>query len=113
MPHGVTTEQASADYLPFVSLHVPAYNEPPDMVIATLTSLTRLDYPNYEIIALDDNTADENLWRPVEEFCAAHGIRFMHFEDREGYKAGALNEALQQADSRASLVGVVDSVVLS
>jgi hypothetical protein len=28
---------------PFVSLHVPAHNEPPDMVIATLESLLRLD----------------------------------------------------------------------
>jgi cellulose synthase/poly-beta-1,6-N-acetylglucosamine synthase-like glycosyltransferase len=33
-----------ARYLPFVSLHVPAHNEPPGMVIDTLTSLSRLDY---------------------------------------------------------------------
>jgi hypothetical protein len=31
--------------LPMVSLHVPAHNEPPDMVIETLRSLLRLDYP--------------------------------------------------------------------
>src|SRR5207247_2632908 len=30
---------------PMVSLHVPAHNEPPEMVIETLRSLTRLDYP--------------------------------------------------------------------
>src|SRR6202167_4765332 len=51
--------------LPFVSLHVPAHNEPPDMVIDTLRSLVRLDYPRYEIILIDDNTDDESLWRPV------------------------------------------------
>jgi cellulose synthase/poly-beta-1,6-N-acetylglucosamine synthase-like glycosyltransferase len=36
--------------LPMVSLHVPAHNEPPDMVIETLRSLLRLDYPRYEVI---------------------------------------------------------------
>ena len=32
-------------YLPKVSLHVPAYNEPPDMLIQTIQSLEQLDYP--------------------------------------------------------------------
>jgi hypothetical protein len=45
--------------LPMVSLHVPAHNEPPEMVIETLRSLLRLDYPRYEIILMDDNTDDE------------------------------------------------------
>src|SRR6266702_8244947 len=37
-----TTPAAAADRdLPFVSLHVPAHNEPPDMVIDTLRSLLR------------------------------------------------------------------------
>jgi hypothetical protein len=58
--------------LPMVSLHVPAHNEPPDMVIATLRSLLRLDYPRYEIILIDDNTDDEELWRPVEAWCERH-----------------------------------------
>ena len=51
--------------LPKVSLHVPAHNEPPEMVIGTLRSLIRLDYPRYEVILIDDNTDDESLWRPV------------------------------------------------
>src|SRR5436853_316397 len=61
---------------PFVSLHVPAHNEPPDMVIATLESLLRLDYPRYQVVAIDDNTDDEALWRPVERWCAANGVTF-------------------------------------
>jgi hypothetical protein len=96
--------------LPFVSLQVPAYNEPPDMVIATLASLLRLDYPNYEIIAIDDNSDDETLWRPVERWCAEHGVKFVHLQDWPGYKSGALNYALRECtDPRAELIGVVDS----
>ena len=43
------------------------------MVIETLRSLLRLDYPRYEIILIDDNTDDEELWRPVEAWCGGTG----------------------------------------
>src|SRR5487761_1065447 len=96
--------------LPFVSLHVPAHNEPPDMVIDTLRSLLRLDYPRYEIILIDDNTDDEALWRPVEAWCKRHAVKFFHLSDWPGYKSGALNYALRNMTSeRAELIGVVDS----
>ena len=96
--------------LPFVSLHVPAHNEPPDMVIATLRSLMRLDYPRYEIILIDDNTDDEALWRPVEDWCLRHAVKFAHLADWPGYKSGALNYALREMTSdQAELIGVVDA----
>jgi len=96
--------------LPMISLHVPAHNEPPDMVIDTLRSLVRMDYPRYEVILIDDNTDDESLWRPVERWCARHGVKFAHLQDWPGYKSGALNYALRHlTDPRAELIGVVDS----
>jgi cellulose synthase/poly-beta-1,6-N-acetylglucosamine synthase-like glycosyltransferase len=96
--------------LPMVSLHVPAHNEPPDMVIDTLRALLRLDYPRYEVILIDDNTDDESLWRPVEAWCARHGVKFAHLDNWPGYKSGALNYALRQLTSPdAEIIGVVDS----
>src|SRR6266436_5213659 len=96
--------------LPMVSLHVPAHNEPPDMVIDTLRSLLRIDYPRYEIILIDDNTDDEALWRPVQAWCRRHEVKFAHLENWPGYKSGALNYALRRmTDERAELIGVVDS----
>ena len=96
--------------VPFVSLHVPAHNEPPDMVIDTLRSLLRLDYPRYEVILIDDNTDDESLWRPVERWCEQHTVKFAHLQDWPGYKSGALNYALRElTDQRAEVIGVVDS----
>jgi cellulose synthase/poly-beta-1,6-N-acetylglucosamine synthase-like glycosyltransferase len=95
---------------PFVSLHVPAYNEPPEMVIETLQSLKALDYPNYEIIAIDDNSDDEALWRPLERWCRENSVKFAHLEDWPGYKSGALNYALRNlTDPRAELIGVIDA----
>src|SRR5580693_8743021 len=96
--------------LPMVSLHVPAHNEPPAMVIETLRSLLRLDYPRYEVILIDDNTDDESLWRPVKAWCARHGVKFAHLDNWPGYKSGALNYALRKLTSPdAELIGVVDS----
>ena len=96
---------------PFVSIHLPACNEPPEMVILTLDSLARLDYRNFEVIVVDNNTRDERLWRPVEAHCARLGVRFrfFHLPDWPGFKAGALNFALRETDARAEVIGVVDA----
>jgi cellulose synthase/poly-beta-1,6-N-acetylglucosamine synthase-like glycosyltransferase len=100
----------ASDHLPFVSIQVPAYNEPPEMVIETLESLQQMDYPNFEIICLDDNTDDEALWRPLETWCAENGVKFAHLENWPGYKSGALNYALaEKIDPRAELIAVIDS----
>jgi cellulose synthase/poly-beta-1,6-N-acetylglucosamine synthase-like glycosyltransferase len=105
-----TTLPAIGADLPFISLHVPAHNEPPDMVIETLRALLRIDYPGYEVILIDDNTDDELLWRPVQRWCERHGVKFAHLQDWPGYKSGALNYALRElTDERAQIIGVVDS----
>src|SRR5260221_473382 len=96
--------------LPMVSLHVPAHNQPPDMVIDTLRSPLRICYPRYEIILIDDKTYDKALWRPVQAWCRRHGVKFAHLEDWPGYKSGALNYALREmTDERAEIIAVVDS----
>jgi glycosyltransferase involved in cell wall biosynthesis len=97
--------------VPKVSVHVPAYNEPPDMLIETLDALARLDYPDYEVLVIDNNTKDENVWRPVEAHCAKLGprFRFFHVAPLAGFKAGALNYALQRTAPDAEVVAVIDS----
>jgi len=96
---------------PLVSVHVPCYNEPPAMVIATLDALARLDYENFEVVVLDNNTPDEETWKPLEAHCAALGprFRFFHFDHVRGFKAGALNIALDVTNRAAKYVAVIDS----
>ncbi len=96
---------------PFVSIHLACYNEPPEMVILTLDSLAALDYENYEVIVLDNNTKDPAIWQPVQAHCAALGprFRFFHLEPWPGFKAGALNYGLEVCDPRAEVVAVVDA----
>jgi exo-beta-1,3-glucanase (GH17 family)/cellulose synthase/poly-beta-1,6-N-acetylglucosamine synthase-like glycosyltransferase len=101
----------AADEQPFVSIHLACYNEPPEMVIATIDSLAALDYSNFEVLVLDNNTRDEALWRPLEKRCAELGprFRFFHLMNWPGFKAGALNYGLKVTDPRAEVVGVVDA----
>ncbi len=97
--------------LPMVSIHVPAYNEPPDMMIETLDALAALDYPRFEVVVIDNNTKDEATWKPVQEHCTKLGaqFRFFHEDPLAGYKAGALNFALQQTAPEAEIIAVIDS----
>lgn len=96
---------------PFVSVHVPAYNEPPDMMIETLNALARMDYSNFEVIVLDNNTRDPAVWEPVKRHCEVLGtrFRFYHFDNVQGFKAGALNIAMDLTDPRAEVIAVIDS----
>jgi exo-beta-1,3-glucanase (GH17 family)/cellulose synthase/poly-beta-1,6-N-acetylglucosamine synthase-like glycosyltransferase len=96
---------------PKVSIHVPAYNEPPAMLIETLDALARLDYPDFEVLVIDNNTRDESVWRPVQAHCAALGerFRFFHVAPLAGFKAGALNYALPRMAADTEIVAVIDS----
>ncbi|MCP5431430.1 MAG: glycosyltransferase [Chromatiaceae bacterium] len=97
--------------LPRVSIHVPAYNEPPDMLVQTLDALAGLDYPDFEVLVIDNNTRDEAVWQPVQAHCEKLGarFRFFHVAPLSGFKAGALNFALRQTDPAAEVVAVIDS----
>lgn len=96
---------------PMVSIHVPAYNEPADMMIDTLNALSELDYKNYEVIVIDNNTKDPEVWQPVQAHCEALGdkFRFFHKDPLAGFKSGALNYALQKTSKEASVIAVIDS----
>jgi cellulose synthase/poly-beta-1,6-N-acetylglucosamine synthase-like glycosyltransferase len=97
--------------LPMVSIHVPAYNEPPDMLKLTLDSIAQLDYPHFECIVVINNTPDPGLWRPVEEHCRTLGerFRFVYAEKIAGFKAGALRLALAHTADDAEIIGVIDA----
>ncbi len=105
------TDPLAARNLPMVSIHLACCREPPEMVIATIDSLSRLQYPNFEVIVVDNNTPDPELWKPIEQRCHELGDRFRFYSLGKwpGFKAGALNFALRQTNPSAKIVGVVDA----
>jgi exo-beta-1,3-glucanase (GH17 family)/glycosyltransferase involved in cell wall biosynthesis len=98
-------------FVPKVSIHIPAYREPPEMIRQTLDAVARLEYPNFECIIVINNTPDPGLWRPVEEHCKTLGERFkfVREDNLDGYKAGALRLALTHTAADAEIIGVLDA----
>ena len=94
-----------------VSIHVPCYNEPPDMVIRTLNALKALQGANYEVLVIDNNTKNPDVWKPVQAHCETLGdnFRFFHVSPLAGFKGGALNFALRNTAPDANIVAVIDS----
>jgi len=103
--------QRAGGYAPRVSVHVPCHAEPPQIVIGTLDRLAELNYPDFEVLVIDNNTTDPELWWPVRAHCERLGerFRFLHVEGITGAKAGALNWALDYTCPRAELIAVVDA----
>jgi exo-beta-1,3-glucanase (GH17 family)/cellulose synthase/poly-beta-1,6-N-acetylglucosamine synthase-like glycosyltransferase len=98
-------------FAPKVSIHIPAYQEPPEMLKLTLDAVARLEYPNFECILVINNTPDPALWRPVEEHCKTLGERFklVREDNLAGFKAGALRLALAHTAADAEIIGVLDA----
>ena len=102
---------ADPSYQPMVSIHIPAYNEPPELLINTIRAVEQIDYPNFEVVVIDNNTSDPAVWGPVEAYCRdRERVRFVHVAPWPGYKAGACNLALRRyTDPRAEIIGLIDA----
>ena len=109
--HSRPAPRADPAYQPMVSLHIPAFNEPPELLIKTIKAVERIDYPNFEVVVVDNNTSDPAVYGPVEEYCRdRERVRFVHVAPWPGYKAGACNLALRRyTDPRAEIIGLIDA----
>jgi exo-beta-1,3-glucanase (GH17 family)/cellulose synthase/poly-beta-1,6-N-acetylglucosamine synthase-like glycosyltransferase len=95
---------------PMVSIQIPAYREPPEMLIQTLDSLAALDYPNFEAIVIVNNTPEARFSAPVAARCRELGPRFKFLDITcTGFKAGALNVAMQHTHPDAEILAVLDA----
>ncbi len=102
---------ATLSRYPKVSIHIPAYREPPEMLKQTLDAVARLDYPNLECVVALNNTPDPAMVEPIRAHCATLGERFkfLNLEKVSGFKAGALRIALEHTAPDAEIIGVIDA----
>ncbi|HEY1543246.1 MAG TPA: glycosyltransferase [Xanthobacteraceae bacterium] len=107
----VPASAAPSPQRPKVSIHIPAYMEPPEMLRQTLDAVARLAYPDFECIVVINNTPDPAYWQPIEKYCAALGPRFkfINAERVAGFKAGALRLALDRTAPDAEVIGILDA----
>ena len=115
---------------PFVSIHIPLYNEK-NVVSRVLKASTSFEYEGeYEVIICDDSTDDTTtiINSYIKNNCVAPRsfsgvgwtltqaevapgviLKHLHRTSRQGFKGGALGLALKLTDPRAEFISVFDA----
>lgn len=122
----------SCDLVPEVAILVPAYNEK-ETISSSLSSLQELDYPNLELIVINDGSTDETVKELKKEFKlipvarekkeevtheevnqvykSVSDERILVVDKENGGKADALNAGLNYSRSDLFLAIDADSMV--
>jgi poly-beta-1,6 N-acetyl-D-glucosamine synthase len=97
-------------WYPTVSIIVPCYNEEA-CIENCVDSLLQLDYPDFEILLIDDGSTDSTAalaW----SLAARHGGKVRAFTKKNGGKHSALNHGLAQARGSVIINMDADSLLL-
>lgn len=105
-------KEINENYKPFVSIMIPAHNE--ESVIAnTVETVLNLDYPNFEIIVIDDRSTDNtaSVVKDLEKQYPNKVIAFIRPQNAFPGKSAVLNDALAFAKGEAILVFDADATM--
>lgn len=99
------------NYKPFVSILIPAHNEA-EVIENTVENISKIEYPNYEIIVIDDRSTD-NTAQILENICTKYKNLKYFSRTKEAFagKSAVLNDALKIAKGDAILVFDADARV--
>lgn len=82
------------NYFPSVSVVIAAYNEE-KVIINTIEALLASDYPNLEIVVVDDGSQDRTAALVEERFAGVSGVKLIRKPN--GGKSSALNRGISEA----------------
>ena len=99
-------KQRTRAYRPLISIIIPAYNEEMG-VIRTINSVLANDYPNKQIIVIDDGSHDKTL-PMLRSYQRKLSGTFTVVHQQNAGKAAAINRAVSRW-AKGSLVMVVDA----
>ncbi|WP_236749002.1 glycosyltransferase family 2 protein [Acidianus manzaensis] len=91
-----------------IASFVTSFNEDPKIVESTLISVKNVTQKYGKVFLLDDST-NEEIRKELENFCKKNDIIYFHRENRKGFKAGAINEALKKIEDSFDLVAIFDA----
>ena len=100
-------------YKPFVSILVPAHNEE-GVISNTVENILNIDYPNFEVIVIDDRSTDKTA-DVIKELAEKNErvIAMIRKSDAFPGKSAVLNDAMNVAKGEAVLVFDADATVES
>ena len=98
-------------YKPFVSIMIPAHNEE-SVISETIENIRALDYPNFEILVIDDRS-DDNTASVIKDLEAKYDNVKAFIRDKSAFpgKSAVLNDALPMTKGEAILVFDADARV--
>ena len=105
-------KEKNENYKPMISIMIPAHNE--ESVIGnTVQTVLNLDYPNFEIIAIDDRSTDNtaSVLKDLEKRYPEKVVAFIRPKDAFPGKSAVLNDALAFAKGEAILVFDADATM--
>ncbi|MEJ0097761.1 MAG: glycosyltransferase [Bauldia sp.] len=100
-------EEIRPDFLPEVTVIVPAHNEE-KVITKTVRSLLASSYPNVRILVVDDGSRDRTAAVVAEQFAGDPRVRL--FSKPNGGKASALNLGLAFAETEIVVMLDADTV---
>lgn len=103
-------KEKDESYKPFVSVMIPAHNEE-SVIAATVSRVFELNYPNYEVIVIDDRSTD-NTASVIKDLESQYGGRLKALiREQSAFpgKSAVLNDALAIAKGEAILVFDADA----
>ncbi len=100
------------NFKPFVSILVPAHNEE-SVISNTIETIFSLDYPNYEVIVIDDRSTDNTatVIKSLENKYSGKLKTLIRNKNDFPGKSAVLNDALQLAKGEAILVFDADAQI--
>ena len=81
--------------LPPVAVYIATYNEPEDVIDATVNAVSLMDYPNLAIYVNCDHQSAQQATM-VAAIAARHGVHCIHRVPNHGFKAGGINVFLER-----------------
>jgi cellulose synthase/poly-beta-1,6-N-acetylglucosamine synthase-like glycosyltransferase len=90
---------------PLITIIVPCFNEE-DVLAAAVDSVLHLEYPNFEVIVVDDGSSDSTL-AVAEKLKVRARVRIVH--QKNAGKAAALNTGIEAAHGEYVLCMDADS----
>lgn len=97
------------DILPMVSIMLPMYKEPFSVIKQTIRAALDINYPRdkYELVIVDDSPDNPELVK----YCKNNDLKYVTRDNRDGFKAGGINNALKYTSGKYLLFIDADHIV--
>ncbi|MFB3764120.1 MAG: glycosyltransferase family 2 protein [Methanotrichaceae archaeon] len=94
--------------IPKVAIFIPIYNEDPCVVESSILACKLINYDNFEIFLLDDSI-EGNISNNFIHLTKKLEIKYIHRSHRRGYKAGAINDAINNLAEDVRYILIIDA----